>query len=433
MGECFFKKISPRFRKLFDDFLILAKSITDFVFGIQNQKVSPYFYTRDIASSLPSMKKFIKHLDARMKHEDTQLYAKLNFENQVRMVFDLVWNSLTLEPEVRINKEKLDENYLDLENCIGYSQPGNIAWAYLHQFETTIQQFMLGDALRIRKSNPLELALFNQEGISVKSRTKSKFIIETKDSKDFLKSNVSVDGKGIRNQLSLMVREQFRDAVSVMRILKPSGVGISSVWYRIEPLRGLVMDAEQVPFPDLAPPALCPMGEVVCVLSDRQVDLAKKLWYRLNRARNAPEQYSKLLLAIDTFDVALCSSRKEDLIRDVYVMFETIFTVKGKKLDSIIATLNSDTDVEKEELETFLKKCRKLRDASTHGSRVKSDIPLDFVKNIASISSEILSYSLASMEVSDGIEGLVNKTLGNNELGHGLRKKLRNWSPKLTA
>ncbi len=427
--ELFFNKSTPRFSELPSSFLNLARSILSIILKLRGKKVSPYFYMRDRASDMPKMKTFIKQLDFHMQKENTQLYANLDDEHKVQMVFDLVWNSLLLEPEPRIHNRLLSLNYLSLERCIGYSQPTNIAWAYLHQFETETQHFELGDSLLIRAANPMEIAFFNQKGISVKSRTKSRFIIETKHSKDFLKREISTDG--IRDILNLIVRNQFRDVVSILRILKPSGVGITSVWYRMS-LGGVLVETEQVPFPDLEPPVLCPLGEVICNLTNGQVELGKKLWYRLNRARNNSEQYSKILRAIETYDVALCSSRREDIVRDFYVVFETLFSSKGKNLDLEIATLISDTDDEREEFQTFLKDSRGIRDDSTHGSRMKSEVPLDTVTKTANIASEVLTYSMASMEVSEGIDGLAKRAISDDAFHSSLRKKFRRWSPRLS-
>jgi len=403
-----------------------------YVSTLKGKKVSPYFFVRSQALEMPLMKSFIESLDFHMKTHKTYLYEKLDYEHRTEMVFDCFWSSILLSPMPGINTKLLRHNYLALENCIGFTPPSNIAWAYLHQFEVDLALFELSDNIQIRAANPLETALFDQESISSKSRTTSQFIIETKHSKDFLDRVVSEDGTSIMDRLNPIVRDLFRDAVSIFRILSPSGVGITSVWYRLD-FKGVLMETEQIPFPDLNPPVLCPMGEVVCSLTRNQVDLARKLWYRIKRARDNGEKHSKILRAIETYDVALCSSRIEDSIRDIYVVFETLFSAKGRNLDNMIATLVSDTEVEKRDFQAVLKDCRRIRDVSTHGSRMKSEVKLDTVLKVARIVSEVLAYSLASMEVSEGIEGLAKKAIDDDEFRVKIRKKFQKWSPKTKA
>ena len=418
-----------QFRNLYNEFHELANAIVKYIENLSDRKVSEYHFTKSRASNLPQMKSFLKLLEFHMNRHGRLHYKELEDKYRANMAFELVWNSIVREERPTIHPRHLQRQYLDLEECITQDPAVNIAWAYLHQFHTELRHFDLGEDLRIRAATPLERALFNQKGVSERGRTSSSFIIETRHSKGFLRSELSENEKVIMQHLDLVVRNQFRDAVSIMRIMSPSGTGITSVWYRIDH-GGIWSELEQIPFPDLVPPALCPMGEVTCRLAKKQVKLARKLWYRLRRIREDVGNQERLLRAVERFDTALCSSRDEDLVRDIYVVFETLFHARGRRLDETIALLVSDNKNEMDTVQATLRKGRKVRNSSTHGSRMRFGIEPELIHKIVGIAADIVAFTLASMGVNEGLEGLADKALVDNAFWKKLRKKLIRWSPQ---
>ncbi len=162
-------------------------------------------------------------------------------------------------------------------------------------------------------------------------------------------------------------------------------------------------ELNQHPSADFLTPTHSPMGEVICRIEERYVPLINRLWNRLKRSEDNPERYSRTIRALETYKTALCSTRKDDITRDMFVVFETLFRDGGRELDRSISMLVSDSAEQLQQNESFIRSAKKIRNDSTHGSRMQTAIDDGTFLNTARIAGELLCYSFAAMGMNNGI------------------------------
>jgi len=262
-----------------------------------------------------------------------------------------------------VDSKLLEESFNELKLCSQFEDRDR-AWAYLHQFDSTENSIDLGSLFRIRRMNLVERAHFRKARVSVAGRSRAKFLLETK-----AEARLEEVDRGRSIIKNTEIENSFRDLVTMLRIAKPSSVGLDLVHIDMGiPPGGGGMSFDFNPDPSVFPAVYGRTADLQCVLNQEECKFVKRLWTAFRTVVESQSDTAKRLSrALRRYNNAVCSDAPEDQIVDLVTALEILFKTYGFKMAFYASHLAGRNSKSRGEACKALDRIYDVRSKAVHG------------------------------------------------------------------
>jgi hypothetical protein len=328
----------------------------------------------------------------------------------------------------------LETLYNELEASIQNTPRTNRAWAYLHQFNSDMDEIHLDGPLIIRRSTLYERALFQHRSESYGGVSKGRFVIETKPEIEISANQIDPEKMGMRIndriiQTNPEIENEFNDVVTSFKLIKPSSVGITQIHFEFSPISysQFVTGFTFTPSPELFPAVFNSYIEDICYFSDEDIVYLNRLLqrYRTVLRRKEKKRIGRLQRSIRRYNNAIVSDEPEDMIVDVVIGLESLFKTSGFRMVFYASNLLGFSDTEIRQAVETLERAYDIRSKVAHGGSIANKDRKVILETLHMM-SRILISALVLFGSKDLVE-IVKDAAYNRKTKASINKKLKKW------
>jgi hypothetical protein len=312
----------------------------------------------------------------------------------------------------------------------------NRSWAYLHQFDSDLDEIPLDGSLVIRRITFFERILFESDNESSWGISKAKYIIESKpdvqiSAENMDESNPIIAINNQKFQPRNKIRYEFLDIVNVLRLIKPSNSGITEINFEFA--------SEQNPtktigisFPapsELNPNSLGSHSKEPCFIGASTIEYMNQLLQRYRDVKKKGDRNRVLNWhrAVRRLNSAIISGSLEDMIVDLVIGLEILFKMTGFRMVFYASHLTGLSSIEKRHAVEIFDRAYNIRSRIVHGGSLKDD-DVTTIQQTVELVARLLIFAL-SLGCKEDLAEIVTRAVYDSKEMQKLTKTLEKWKP----